>query len=136
LIADWNQLFQRRTEVLGKLEELRANKTIGKALEAVVTLYIGETEKNLDRKYLASLPELFNVSEVDLLPVTDSDPDYLPNLAVERSQHSKCERCWRHVPDVGQSEPYPTVCLRCAEALNAIDFPPYAKPAAPTEATA
>ncbi len=125
LIADWNQLFQRRTEVLGKLEELRANKTIGKALEAVVTLYIGETEKNLYRKYLASLPELFNVSEVDLLPVTHSDPD-LPNLDVERSKQAKCERCWRHVPDVGKAESYPTVCQRCAEALNAIDFPAYA----------
>ena len=123
LIADWNQLFQRRTEVLGNLEELRANKTIGKALEAVVTLYIGETEKNLDRRYLASLPELFNVSEVDLVPVTD---DSSARLSVERSQHSKCERCWRHIADVGKSEPYPTVCLRCAEALNAIDFPAYA----------
>jgi isoleucyl-tRNA synthetase len=124
LIADWNQLLQTRTEVLGKLEELRANKTIGKALEAVVTKYIGETEKNL-RKYFASLPELYNVSEVDLLPAPNNDPDYLPALHVERSQQPKCDRCWRYIPDVGKNENYPTVCLRCAEALDAIDFPPY-----------
>ena len=37
----------------------------------------------------------------------------------------KCDRCWRHVPDVGDDTRYPTVCLRCAEALDAIDFPPY-----------
>jgi isoleucyl-tRNA synthetase len=55
---------------------------------------------------------------------------------VERSKQSKCDRCWRYVPDVGDNPDYPTVCLRCAEALNAIDFPPYAKPVAPTEATA
>jgi isoleucyl-tRNA synthetase len=130
LIADWNQLFQRRTEVLGKLEELRANKTIGKALEAIVTLYIGETEKNLDRRYLVSLPELFNVSEVDLVPVTD---DSSARLSVERSQQLKCDRCWRYIPDVGKEPKYPTVCLRCVEALDAIDFPAYA---ATPEATA
>ena len=37
----------------------------------------------------------------------------------------KCERCWNYTADVGQDARYPTVCLRCAEALDAIDFPPY-----------
>jgi isoleucyl-tRNA synthetase len=126
LIADWDTLLQKRSEVLAKLETLRAEKVIGKALEAIVTLYIGETEKNLEKRHEASLPELFNVSEVDLLLVTHNDPDYLQNHAVERSAHTKCDRCWRHVPDVGDNANYPTVCLRCAEALDAIDFPPYA----------
>ncbi|MGA1983293.1 MAG: isoleucine--tRNA ligase [Acidobacteriaceae bacterium] len=125
LIADWENLLQRRTEVLAKLETLRAEKVIGKALEAVVTLYIGETEKNLEKSYTASLPELFNVSEVGFLAVHTTDPDYIANLSVERSEHPKCDRCWRHVPDVGHNPAYPTVCLRCAEALDAIDFPPY-----------
>ncbi len=66
---------------MAKLETLRAEKTIGKALEAVVTLYIGETEKNLTSHYAEALPELFNVSEVDLVPVTD---DSSSRLSVER----------------------------------------------------
>jgi isoleucyl-tRNA synthetase len=37
---------------------------------------------------------------------------------------AKCERCWRVVPDVGADDRWPTVCSRCAEALNAIGFPP------------
>jgi isoleucyl-tRNA synthetase len=129
LIADWEQLLQRRREVLAKLEALRAGKVIGKALEAVVTLYVSwKKEEELITKVLPSLPELFNVSEVDTLSVTHNDPDYLPNLAAEHSQNPKCDRCWRHVPDVGQEEKYPTVCLRCVEALDAIDFPPYPAP--------
>ena len=108
--------------MLAKLETLRAEKVIGKALEAVVTLYIGETEKNLAEKYAASLTELFNVSEVDILT---HDSEHLPTANVDRSVKHKCDRCWRHVPDVGQQSKYPTVCLRCAEALDAIDFPPY-----------
>jgi isoleucyl-tRNA synthetase len=47
------------------------------------------------------------------------------DVDVIRATDIKCDRCWRHVPDVGQQEKYPTVCLRCAEALDAIDFPPY-----------
>ena len=44
---------------------------------------------------------------------------------VRRSAQPKCERCWRYVPDVAQDTRYPTVCLRCAEALEAIGFAPY-----------
>jgi isoleucyl-tRNA synthetase len=40
--------------------------------------------------------------------------------------HIKCDRCWRFTDDVGNDANYPTVCLRCAEALDAIDFSPYA----------
>ena len=38
LEADWEVLLLKRTEVLAKLEDLRAKKTIGKALEASVTM--------------------------------------------------------------------------------------------------
>jgi isoleucyl-tRNA synthetase len=38
---------------------------------------------------------------------------------------TKCERCWRYTEDVGDQEKYPTVCLRCADALQAINYPPY-----------
>jgi isoleucyl-tRNA synthetase len=119
LIADWDTLLQKRTEVLAKLETLRAEKVIGKALEAVVALS-APAEQDLLAKYLESLPELFNVSEVDIL--TNSDRS---SLTVERSQRTKCDRCWRYTDDVGQNAAYPTVCLRCAEALDAIGFAPY-----------
>ena len=79
------------------------------------------TEQDLLAKYLESLPELFNVSEVDILTNNDQS-----SLTVERSQRTKCDRCWRYTDDVGQQAAYPTVCLRCAEALDAIDFVPYA----------
>jgi isoleucyl-tRNA synthetase len=126
LTKDWEQLLELRTAVLAKLESLRAQKIIGKSLEAVVTLYVTESDARL-RKYATSLPELFNVSEVDFKAAAPTDSDYLSTLSVERSEQPKCERCWRSVPDVGQQENYPTVCLRCAEALAAIDFPPQPK---------
>ena len=46
LIADWDSLFAATRRMSSrKLENLRDKKIIGKSLEAVVTLYIGETEK-------------------------------------------------------------------------------------------
>ena len=125
LTKDWEQLLELRTVVLAKLESLRAQKIIGKSLEAVVTLYVTESDARL-RKYATSLPELFNVSEVDFKAAAPTDSDYLSTLSVERSEQPKCERCWRAVPDVGQNANYPTVCLRCAEALAAVDFAPFA----------
>ena len=132
LRSDWQKLLEVREQVLTKLEGLRAEKVIGKSLEATVTLF--ETDAPLSA-YVDSLPELFNVSEVDLLPVTDHGSDSVSNVEVQRSQQPKCERCWRYVADVGDNSDYPTVCLRCADALHAIGYAPYPAPQ-PTGATA
>ena len=125
LEADWEQLLEVRAQVLAKLEELRAQKAIGKSLEAAVTLYTNDLiDGKLAHRYSGTLPELFNVSEVN---VTRGESEHLPFLSVRRSEQPKCERCWRYVPDVGSDSNYPTVCLRCAEALTAINFAPYTK---------
>ena len=124
---EWAQLLGIRTEVLAELEVLRAEKVIGKSLEAEVTLFLGTSQKTdqLLVKYAGALPELFNVSEVTLLATTHTDSEYLATMEVRRSEKPKCERCWRYVPDVASDNRYPTVCQRCAEALEAIDFAPY-----------
>jgi isoleucyl-tRNA synthetase len=126
IAKDWERLLAVRADVLAKLEKLRAEKAIGKSLEAVVTLFVTAPDPILTRD-VAALPELFNTSEVDLLTVVHNDSDYLANMEVRRSEQPKCERCWRLVPDVGGDVRYPTVCLRCAEALDAVEFEAYAK---------
>ena len=54
-------------------------------------------------------------------------------FTVSKSTAPKCERCWRFVQDVGNDTRYPTVCLRCADALKAINYPPYPAPTDGTE---
>ncbi|HWW22360.1 MAG TPA: isoleucine--tRNA ligase, partial [Edaphobacter sp.] len=133
--TDWEHLLFVRSDVLAKLEGLRAEKIIGKSLEATVTLNVSdhsESDARLQR-YAIALPELFNVSEVEFVKATHNNPDDLPTMAVRRSEKPKCERCWRYVPDVGDDARYPTVCLRCADALQAINYPPYDAPANGTE---
>jgi isoleucyl-tRNA synthetase len=128
--ADWAQLLSIREQVLAKLELLRAEKVIGKSLEAEVTLMIAiehqPNEYRILNKYAGALAELFNVSRADLQMVESKGGASSLVVEVRRSAAPKCERCWRYVNEVGDDARYPTVCLRCADALEAIAFAPYA----------
>ena len=96
-------------------------------------------------RYEDTLPELFNVSQVELSEIGLNEKLYYETnrdivdvvfeqdsrttseairLTAEVAPGSKCERCWRVVPDVGADNRWPSVCSRCAEALDAINFPP------------
>ena len=124
--AQWSAMFAMRDRVLAKLEDLRTRKIIGKSLEATVTIKFNDQAlESAWKEYELALPELFNVSQVTLEWVADTGFEIVPGLSVEASKQLKCERCWRYTEDVGQETKYPTVCLRCAEALAAINFPPY-----------
>jgi isoleucyl-tRNA synthetase len=132
LIADWENLLVARNVVLQQLEGMRANKEIGKALEAELNARFDLEKANAStltlKRYENSLAELFGLSRVTVKSVVELH-ESIAQFAEghpQKSEYKKCDRCWRHVPDVGQQQKYPTVCLRCAEALDAIDFPPYA----------
>ncbi|SNS83942.1 Isoleucyl-tRNA synthetase [Granulicella rosea] len=130
VLADWQQLLGLRSVVLSTLETLRAEKVIGKSLEAEVVIRLSsEFQPALSailRKYSSALPELFNVSAVEVSLVEAEGHSSDPIIDAAASEQPKCERCWRYVADVAGNVSYPTVCLRCAEALEAIAFPPYA----------
>ena len=34
------------------------------------------------------------------------------------AQGQKCERCWKVLPEVGESAKHPTLCRRCCEAVG------------------
>ncbi len=128
LEADWQHLLGIRELVNRRLEFLRATKEIGKSIEAEVTLLVATNQEPLTasllQQYAAALPELFNVSSVKVQPIRISGGADSLNIKVERSAFLKCDRCWRHVPDVGIDSRWPTVCTRCADALQAIGYPP------------
>jgi isoleucyl-tRNA synthetase len=73
---------------------------------------------------------LFGVSHVEVRPFAPSIKEFRLGVEVSAATGTKCERCWRYTEDVGRESNYPTVCLRCAEALTASQFPPYTPPEA------
>jgi isoleucyl-tRNA synthetase len=136
LEAEWAQLLVIRDQALSKLELLRAEKVIGKSLEAEVTIHLsGPQDAAVLTKYAHALAELLNVSHVALKPYEEAGRNPL-TLYVSKSAAPKCDRCWRYIPEVGEDARFPTVCLRCAGALQAIGFAPYSKPNVSTEPNA
>ncbi len=128
LEADWERLLGIREQVNQKLEALREAKEIGKSLEAEVILTVARKDEpspaDLLIKYEESLAEFFNVSTVKVMPVLAVGGTDSLIIDVSRAPHMKCARCWRVVPDVGADGRWPAVCVRCADALEAIGFPP------------
>jgi isoleucyl-tRNA synthetase len=138
---DWEHLLALRDEVLKVLEEARTAKKISnRPSEVAVTIdWLNSVACNRNpifERYLSILPELLGVAQVhlaDAIVTEGEDPKGASYIQAKPAKGSKCERCWRFTEDVGNDSKYPTVCLRCADALQAINFPPYTSPTNPTE---
>jgi isoleucyl-tRNA synthetase len=125
MLSDFAQIRTVREAALKVLETARAEKKIGKALEAkvVVRVSAGVTATALS-KYERELPELFGVSQVELQAIDPALGEAPPQVEFANAGGTKCDRCWRYTDDVGSEGRYPSVCARCADALEKIGFPP------------
>jgi len=115
----WNDILLVRTEVNKALEAARKEKTVGKALEAKVTLFATES---LAAKLLTLQDELRFVlitSQASVELVTSAPENALSTeidglwLTVAAASGTKCERCWHYTDDVGQNADYDDLCGRC-----------------------
>jgi isoleucyl-tRNA synthetase len=114
LAENWERIFAIRDDVMKALETARNEKRIGSSLDAKVLLTVdGETARLL-LDYYPQLRYIFIVSQVE---VHEGD-----GLLVEiaKADGQKCERCWNYSTQVGEFEKFPTVCERCAAALDEI----------------
>jgi isoleucyl-tRNA synthetase len=132
---NWDRLLAVRDAVLKNLEPMRAEKVISANLEAKVTLRARGEMMQLLKAYSASLPALFIVSQVEVVPFGEPVPvgrldaayaaygDQYAGLhiGVARADGSKCARCWNYSTHVGENADYPTVCERCVAALAEIE---------------
>ena len=139
---DWEQLLTLRNEVLKVLEEARTAKEISnRPSEVQVTIgwlsSIACHPNPVFDRYQHVLPELLGVAQVHLADAIVTEGSVEKGafyVQAKPAKGTKCERCWRFTEDVGNNAKYPTVCLRCADALQAINFAPYtAPPSTPTE---
>jgi isoleucyl-tRNA synthetase len=124
--VDWEKLTNVRQSVMVELEALRLAKSIGKSLDASVRVIAteGSPEALVLQKYEGALAEFFNVSQATVQMVGATQQESAVLIEAQVADGTKCERCWRVVPDVGADDRWPVVCGRCAEALDAIGFAP------------
>ncbi len=138
---DWEHLLTLREEVLKVLEEARTAKEVSnRSSEVQVTVGWINTlscqHNPIFERYHEILPELLGVAQVHIADAIVTEGEVEKGAFYVRAKPaagSKCERCWRFTEDVGNEAKYPTVCLRCADALQAINFPPYTAPPSTTE---
>ncbi len=112
--ANWDRLLPVRDQVLKSLETARQEKVIGAPLEARVHLSADGDLLPLLEEYAPELPGLFIVSEVSL----ESGSSGQVEVTVERSNGTKCERCWKYKADVAADPAFPTICAYCASAVR------------------
>ncbi len=127
-MARWDTLIALRSDVNGVLEQARADKRIGKALEAHVALCAHDeaAAKALETVKDMDLTALLLVSDVIL---TDDDPDAanvtgsgtaFPGLRIEvrNAEGVKCPRCWMHSTKANADG----LCPRCAAVVAELDL--------------
>jgi isoleucyl-tRNA synthetase len=118
-ITTWALLLSLRSFILPELEKARQAKSIGKALDAKVTLIGGNAViVNSNAEAAIALRELVNVSQLELEGKA-GEPD---SVSVAKSDGQKCERCWHFETDIGKNTEHPTICGRCVEAVKQFKF--------------
>jgi isoleucyl-tRNA synthetase len=107
------ELLKARAVIQQAIEAARQAKKIGSNLEAAVKLTLPEAGfTNPVFQDLPTLQEFFILSDLHITRGSELA------ATVEVCTNPKCERCWKLLPDVGTIEAHPTLCGRCAEAVQ------------------
>ena len=115
--AKWDRIMAIRDDVKKVLEQARADKVIGSALEAGLTLYCSkEVYDFLNAIPMGELADLFIVSHVDLVEGEGGVKGLVEGLGVSAAHAAgnKCLRCWKYETTVGEDG----LCPRCAKVLK------------------
>ena len=122
-LEKWSVLISVRNDVNGVLEAARAEKRIGKPLEAAVTLRAeGESQEKLEKISDMNLAELFIVSKC---LISDDEPaaeavvgsgseNASLTVSVIEAPGTKCPRCWMQTE---QADPETGLCPRCSAVV-------------------
>jgi isoleucyl-tRNA synthetase len=145
-------IFEFRKRALIEIEAMRQRKEIGKSAECKIRFIFRKGSEGThwfaDSRHLEMLREIMNVSEVEVLylsqeeilatfPHAEDESFKLwvesdgigPQLALERvlalpATGHKCARCWNFMPVVGDYGIWHDVCTRCQSALKEMGIAP------------
>jgi isoleucyl-tRNA synthetase len=123
LAERWEQLLVVRGEVTKALESARAQKRIGHALDAAVTISVDDGLYDRLARYAEELRSIFIVSAAELVKNQPLEGAFESTeikglkVRVQPAAGEKCHRCWVHETSVGQNPEHPTICARCTQAL-------------------
>jgi isoleucyl-tRNA synthetase len=120
----WTKILTVRAEVNKALETARKEKTVGKSLEATVTIYTNQQLADELAKLDDELRFVLLTSKVEVAVVNGQPADTLATdlanlwLKVRTADGVKCDRCWHVSEDVGQHQAHPDLCGRCVTNID------------------
>lgn len=124
-ISKWDNIILLREDVNGVLEKARADKLIGKPLEANITISTDEKTKQLFDSYNENLADICIVSKLEFTTTDNSgvSGENISNIKilVEKATGEKCERCWIYSGTIGTNENHKTLCTRCADTVEGME---------------
>ena len=121
--ARYNELLTLRESVMKALELARAEKRIGKSLDAKVTVFAeGDADYALLSRFEQELPTLFIVSQVELVKAAAPESAVLDEspvgVLVEAAEGEKCDRCWNFTKQPYRDDEQGCLCPRCRQVLG------------------
>jgi isoleucyl-tRNA synthetase len=112
LEAEIDSWLKLRGVIAQSVEPARQQKLIGNALEAAVTLELGDAQQLASLLSRADeLEEFLILSDLTLVSGAET------KSRLVRTEHKKCARCWRHRSSVGTSAAHLELCDRCEKVV-------------------
>ncbi|RXR28442.1 isoleucine--tRNA ligase [Sphingobium fluviale] len=106
LAFEWADVRTARTLVNEAIEPYRRDKRIRSSLEAEVSVSVREPKAAAKLKSL----DMAEICITSSAMISDGEDD----VAVTPTDYAKCDRCWRHLPDVSAIT---ALCTRCEDIL-------------------
>lgn len=119
-MAKWDRIHVIRDSANKVLEMARAQKKIGKSLEAKVILHAEGELYDFVSSVKELLPMVLIVSQVEVINAPGGDAADIDGLGIEvvGADGEKCERCWSFSDTVGSDHEHSTLCARCAAIIK------------------
>jgi isoleucyl-tRNA synthetase len=116
----WGLIAHVKDAVNKVLEAKRGSGEVGGSLGAEVVLYCDEALQTELQKLANELRFVLITSTAEIRPLGEAQNAVATDVtgllvAVRKSEHVKCARCWHHRADVGANAMHPEICLRCVE---------------------
>ncbi len=123
LRAKWDKLFMYRDDVMKALELARAEKMIGKSLDAKVTVYANDDEayKTLSA-FESELATVYITSQASVAQGEAPDSAFTETqsgiaVSVEPAEGCKCGRCWSYSTKGVHDDEGGFLCERCKNLI-------------------
>ncbi|MBE6571776.1 MAG: isoleucine--tRNA ligase [Ruminococcaceae bacterium] len=129
LSAKWNALLAVRDDVMKALEVARAEKLVGKSLDASIVIY-GDKDNEaikLFEEFADELKTVFIVSKASVCEGVAPEGAFTDTasgiaVSVSASTGTKCDRCWYYSDDIKTDSEGQHLCPRCSAIIKKITF--------------